>query len=123
MAVAEPDWDTLVVNSTDREVTRQIVRCGSDGFRNGWIGRELRSLFLDVGLIGVDVRGIVLVITDLALADRIFGLTDIAHGAADAGVITAGQATDWLDQLQRSDQLGRVFASATGYLVVAGKPM
>lgn len=122
VTVAEPDWDTLIVDSTDREVTRQIVRWGSDAARNGWIGRELRSLFLDVGLTDVDVHGIVIILTSFALADRIFGLTDIAHGAADAGIITADAATDWLAELRRSDQLGRVFASATGYLVVGRKP-
>ena len=122
VTVAEPDWDTLIVDSTDREVTREIVRCGSDAIRNGWIGRKLRSLFLDVGFSDVDVHGIVIILTNFALADRIFGLTDIAHGAVDARMITADEAARWLDQLRRSDQLSRVFASVTGYLAVGRKP-
>lgn len=120
--VAEPDWDTLIVDSNDQAVTRQIVRYGCDAIRNGWIGRKLRSMFLDVGFEDVKVSGIVIILTNLALADRIFGLTDIAHSAADAGVITGDQAMAWLDALRRSDRTGRVFVSATGYLVVGRKP-
>lgn len=112
---------TRIVDSPDRGLTRQIVRCGSDAIRNGWIGRQLRSLFLDLGFREVDVRGIVIILTSFALADRILGLTDIAHSAADSGVITADEATAWLDQLRRSDQMSRGFFSATGYLVAGRK--
>jgi hypothetical protein len=43
-------------------------------FPSGWIGRELRALFLDVGLIDVETHPKTLVCNDLEGADRVFSL-------------------------------------------------
>lgn len=123
VVVFEPDWDTLVIDSSDRHVTREIVRCNADvAVRNGWIGRRLWAMFVNVGLATVEVRGIVAVVTSFPIANEVVFLTRSAEKAVDAGSITGQQATQWLDLLKDADQAGRFFASLNGYIVAGRKP-
>lgn len=123
VAVFEPDWDALVVDSSDRQITREIVRCNADvAVRNGWIGRQLWAMFLNVGLAHVEVRGIVAVVTSFPIANDVLFLTRSAEKAVDASRITGQQATQWLDLLKNADQAGRFFASLNGYMVAGRKP-
>ena len=45
LVVLDFDWDTLVIDHPDRELTRQIGRSTSDGIQHGQIGRQLPRLF------------------------------------------------------------------------------
>ena len=122
VVVFEPDWDTLLIDSPDREVTRQIVRCNADAVANGRIGRQLRALFVKAGLAPVDVCGIGAVLTSFTLANQLLFLTRGTQQAVDAKRISAAQAADWLDQLRGADGAGTFFASVTGFIVAGGKP-
>ena len=55
IAIFDFDWDTFVIDSSQRELTRQVVLSFSDSMRSGWIGRQMRRLFLDAGLMDVEV--------------------------------------------------------------------
>jgi SAM-dependent methyltransferase len=55
VSVFDFDWDTVVIDSPHRETTRRIVSSFSDSMRSGWIGRQLRRMFLDRGMIEVAV--------------------------------------------------------------------
>jgi ubiquinone/menaquinone biosynthesis C-methylase UbiE len=55
ISVFDFDWDTFIVDSPHRETTRRIVSSFSDSMRSGWIGRQLRRMFLDKGMIEIAV--------------------------------------------------------------------
>lgn len=121
VVVFDADWDTLVVDSPDRETTRQVLRCYSDRIRSAWVGRQLRAMFLDAGLGDVEVHGVAAVFTRFGLADQLFWLTWCSEHAAQTGKITPLQGTDWLEQLRDADEAGRFFAGVTGYTVAGRK--
>lgn len=121
VVVGEPDWETLVVDSPRRQTTRRIVNHMADGLvRHGWIGRQLARLFHDAGLEEVSVRGGAMVLTDLTMADRIWGLRRHAGSAVDAGIISREEAGAWYAELEEAHRRG-VFFSATVGFVVAGR--
>ena len=56
----------------------------SHGVGNGWIGRELRNLFLDAGLEDVATEGHVMIITDAKLfLDDLAGRSTIFRAHRD----------------------------------------
>lgn len=122
VVVFDGDWDALVIDSPDRETTREIVRSNSDALRNGWIGRQFRGMFLSAGLAQVEVRPVAAVLTSFTVADELFYLTTSAEAAVESKRITAAQATQWLDQLRAADQAGAFFSSITGFIVAGRKP-
>jgi SAM-dependent methyltransferase len=50
LSLGEFDWGTVVVECTDRELSRRFTRLACDGLRNGLIVRELPWRLRDVGL-------------------------------------------------------------------------
>lgn len=53
LVAAEPGFDTVFVDSPDRKLTRRALHLSTDWVRNGWMGRHLRTLLLDGGLVDV----------------------------------------------------------------------
>jgi ubiquinone/menaquinone biosynthesis C-methylase UbiE len=123
MVISEPDWDTLVVDSDNRDVTRRIVAFMSDRVvRHGWIGRQLPRLFKAAGLKDVSVSADTLILTDLTLAENIWGLRRHAKTALDAGVITTSEMDGWMRQLEEANRAGRFFSAAVGFMACGTKP-
>ena len=54
--VYEVDFETLVIDAPDRALARKIMNTGTDGFRNGWLGRQIPALFQEAGLLDVCVH-------------------------------------------------------------------
>lgn len=55
VSIVEQDWETLVIDCGDKDVTRRINNYFCDRVPNGWIGRELYRMFCGAGLCGVHV--------------------------------------------------------------------
>jgi len=117
LVVVDPDWEALVVDSSDRRLTRRIWQFAVDGVVNGWIGRQLAGLFKVQSLAEIGVEPITLISTDLEDASRGWGFRMHAARARDAGVITADEAAQWLADLEERDRTGRFFAALTGFVV------
>jgi ubiquinone/menaquinone biosynthesis C-methylase UbiE len=111
------DWETLTVDSVDRETTRIILNSFCDRFPSGWIGRQLVPLFLRAGLRDVVTHPKTLVLRELGVADRIYSLFSTAERLAEAGAVSRNDADRWLDELRTADAEGRFFSSYTGFLV------
>jgi ubiquinone/menaquinone biosynthesis C-methylase UbiE len=86
------DWETLTVDSADRELTRTILNAWCDRFPSGWIGRRLVPLFLQAGL------------RDIVACPKTL-------------IISRSDAARWWDALRTADAEGRFFTSYTGFLV------
>jgi ubiquinone/menaquinone biosynthesis C-methylase UbiE len=114
--VSEPDWETLVLDSEERIITRKIVNFICDRIvRNGWIGRQLPRLFKECGLKNIVVTTGAFVLTDYTLADRLWGLERNAIRARDAGVISESELARWLEGLHDAAQRDRFFGTASGF--------
>lgn len=108
------DWDTLIIDHPDREMTRTIVRSYSDSIRNGWIGRQLPRLFKEQHL---EIRSIdpLQVFVHYAMAELFLGshLTVLQT----QGTLSANQARQWWEYLQRADEQGTLLIGFTAFIV------
>lgn len=117
VVASEPDWGTLLVDMPDRNTTRKIVNWWCDHIRNGWIGRQLPSLFKEAGLKEIDIYPRTFVITDYTLANRFWNLREAAKRAQEAKIISGIQGTRWIAYLEEVNREKRFFAALTGILV------
>lgn len=115
----EPDWGTFAVGSGDRQVIRIIAEQWCDSFKSGWAGRQLRRLFLDAGLMDIQVFPSTLAITDLLMAEKVFDLSGSARRAADLLLLSRSEADGWLKE---DDLAGNFFCSYTGFMACGRKP-
>ena len=123
IAVLDTDWETLLVDVTDRATTRKIMNFVCDKMvRNGWMGRQLPNLFKVCGLTEIGVVAGTVPLTDFTLADRLWGLRRNAKRAENAGVISASEATQWIANLEKAGRNSHFFGALTGFAVCGRKP-
>jgi ubiquinone/menaquinone biosynthesis C-methylase UbiE len=120
--VVEPDWDSLVIDASDRTLTRTILAFRCDSYRQGWIGRQLARLLTRTGFVDVQVNGICFTLSDYATADGIFGLEKAVMNAAAAAVISQTAAEGWLNDLRTASAAGVFFCAVAAFVGVARKP-
>jgi len=121
IAVVEPDWETFVIAPGDPRATRTLLNSWCDRIPSGWAGRSLYGAFRAAGLADVVVEPATLVISDLALARRIFDLETTVSLAVRDGAVSSREAEDWTDGQERADACGQFFSSLTFYLVTGTK--
>ena len=111
------DWDALVIDGAERELTRRIVRSYSDGVTNGWVGRALPRLLRDAGLLDVTV-----VPHAVEIPFDFFGWILSGHldAALTAGHFRAEELIAWWDELDAAHARGHFFSALLGF-VVAGR--
>lgn len=113
---AEPDWDTLIIDSDDLEVSRGFRRFIIERVvRNACIARQLPRLAQQAGFRVINTVPITTVFDNLTSADQILGLHRVAHRAIAAGYLTGPATTDWLTRMSR----GPFFAAVTLFVNVA----
>jgi ubiquinone/menaquinone biosynthesis C-methylase UbiE len=112
--VAEPDWDSLVVDPGDTETNRAFNRfvCATM-VRNATVGRQLARLAVDAGLDVCDVITVAPLFRDFGLADEILGLGRNTERAIRAGRLDRTEGERWLSALSAGPFL------ATSVLFVA----
>jgi ubiquinone/menaquinone biosynthesis C-methylase UbiE len=118
----EPDWGTFTIGSSERQTTRKIADFWCDSFKSGWIGRYLYSNLLEMGLDDVQVYPSTLVITDLALAEKVFDIFNNAEKAVNQGLLSGSEVSSWRKELKEDDRKGRFFCSYTGFMAWGRKP-
>ncbi|MBI3970642.1 MAG: methyltransferase domain-containing protein [Chloroflexi bacterium] len=121
VVLAEPDWDTYIVDAPDRGLTRCILNARSDRFPNGWVGRQFPRLLRSAGLVVFTVQPQTAVHTHLAEADAVAILRFSAARAAADGVISAAEAEAWIAALEQADRDGHFFAAGTLFIAAARK--
>ncbi len=122
IVVFDPDWDTLVVDAGDKELTRRLVTLISDNHRNGWMGRQLRTLALQSGLVDVSVAAFTVIITEWPRATQVLGFECTTQEAVSAGIVSSGEATAWLHDLEERARAGLFFSACTAFGVSSRKP-
>jgi SAM-dependent methyltransferase len=118
---AEPDWEMLVVDSSDAELTMRILACHRDATQNGRIGRQLPALMKDAGLLDVKATPFPIVMTDFeGEADLIW--SPISEKAVEEGAANTDDAARWLEDLRRRGENDRFFAAAMLFICTARRP-
>jgi len=118
VSVFDFDWDTFVIDSPHRETTRRIVSSFSDSMQSGWIGRQLRRMFLDRGMIEVVVMP-----HQIFIGFEFLGLLIGGHltRAQRAGTLDTTDVKRWWDNLRDADVAGRFLAGFTAFIVSGTK--
>lgn len=122
MLSVDQDGDTWIIDHPDRELTRHIVRFNSDQrYADGWRGRQLRRLFLEAGLVYVQVHCWVHIDTDAS--SYLFGMAErLAFAASEAGVVDKEEAIRWIHDLRDLAVQGKFFSSMNYYACVGVRP-
>ncbi|GAA1897571.1 methyltransferase domain-containing protein [Streptantibioticus ferralitis] len=119
VGLAEPDWDTLVVDPGDPETVRAFNRfVTGNQVRNATIGRQLARLGAAAGFTVRDVTGTAPVFRDLPVADQVLGLSRNAERAVRAGYLDRRAADRWIAALTE----GPLLATFTVFTVVLERP-
>lgn len=119
--VVDRDWGLVAVDADDQTVTRAVLDRICNGIQNGWIGRQLPALLHDAGLQHVRARAHPIALRDFRAADALLDLTIVAGHAVNEGLVSAGQASAWLQELHARNQAGRFFAMLVMFVVTGRK--
>lgn len=116
VVVAEPDWETLVVDPGDAATGREVARAAAGRVRSGRVGRRLRGMLVDAGLAEVEVTARVLIVLGLAQAHMLFDIDGALDEAVAAGRVTSAAASAWREVGARADGRGRHLAAMTAFM-------
>jgi ubiquinone/menaquinone biosynthesis C-methylase UbiE len=118
VSIFDFDWDTFVIDSSDKATTRAVVDAFSDGIRNGWIGRQLPRLLRERGMTDVTVVG-----REIFIDFEFFGLLIGGQltSAQAAGLVDPDRIRDWWQGLVDAEQAGTFLAGFTAFIVSGTK--
>jgi SAM-dependent methyltransferase len=122
IVVTEADLGSAIVDAPDPELTRTLLATAAEAVPSGWIGRRLRGLFIDAGLIDVEVRMFGAPSTNFGEWVRRMGLAPAVQRAAALGRAPAAASSAWLAELAARDLAGRFFAASTFFMASATRP-
>jgi SAM-dependent methyltransferase len=111
----DQDYQTLVFEHGDTELTRKILQHGADyNVVDGWCGRKLTGVLVRHGVQDVQCRPFVYCERDaqsylITIAER-FAALAVRHG-----VVTEPEKTAWLGELHARAREGTFFASLNYY--------
>lgn len=120
IALADPDYDTQVLDIEDQELARRVLRFRADAaLRNGTLAHRHAGLLASRGVHDVTVEARTLVVRDPAAADNVMGLRTWAHSAADRGQLDPADADRFTAQFDDAVRAGR-FTYAVTFFLTAG---
>ena len=118
IGLAEPDWDTLVVDAEDLDTSRAFTRyTTSEAVRHATIGRRLARDAEQAGFVVETVRATTPVFLDFQDADRTLGLGRNMQRAIQDGHIDGARGRRWFTSLSE----GPFFASFTLVTVICSR--
>ena len=123
IVLLDPDFETLVIDTQDRALTRKILNFRCDHIvRNGWIGRQLLALLRATQLTEVTVAAETWQSTDYTIAFQLLRLREHTERAREAGAVSETEAESWLGELEEAGKTERFFAAMTFFFVSGQKP-
>jgi len=110
------DWDTMVIDSDQPDLTRRIVHARADTVPHPRIARAYRNLLLDAGFHEVEVEVHTAIFTEATTVPLIAGH---AEAARRTGAISDEQAAAWVDEQTRRAAAGRLMVAIPMFLAAA----
>jgi len=121
LVVADPDYDTQVVDVADQELARKVLRFRADHLlRNGTLAHRLGGVFVRAGLTDVVVEALPVVLRDPTALDNAMGLRSWARVAHERGLLAPEEADAWVRALDAA-VVGGHFLYAFSVFVTAGR--
>lgn len=118
VCLAEPDWDTLIVDAADLETSRAFTRyTTTEVVRHGTIGRGLARLAAQAGFGVETVLATTPVFRDFHEADHTLGIGRNMQKAIEGGHIDRDRGQRWFDGLSQ----GPFYASFTLVSVICSR--
>ncbi|MCP2343220.1 methyltransferase domain-containing protein [Actinomadura rupiterrae] len=113
------DWDTILIESGDAELTRTIVHARADLVRTPRVVRGSRNLLLDADFTDVTVETRTWIFTG---ASAVPILADLAGKVRAAGAISDEQAEAWIAEQRDRGSRDRLFLALPFFLTAATRP-
>jgi ubiquinone/menaquinone biosynthesis C-methylase UbiE len=110
------DWDGVIIDSDQPQLTRRIVHARADTVPHPRIARAYRNMLLDAGFQDVDVEGHTAVFTDAALLPMVAGHATAAH---ETGAISGDEAERWVNEQTRRANDDRLLFAMPLFLAAA----
>jgi ubiquinone/menaquinone biosynthesis C-methylase UbiE len=118
LSISEVDWNTISIESTDRQLARRFTALACDELRNGLIVRVLPSMLRDLGFGSIDVRPEIAVSWQPDAFHDWFVKPSMGHFVRTGG-FTADEAEWFLRDLDELAAQGRYFSARTTYTITA----
>jgi hypothetical protein len=87
VVVADRDWGMVTLEASDIVTTSEVLGRACAGICNGWMGRNLSSLFKQAGLQEVEVHRETVSVNHFQIADLLLDLRIVANHAVAEGLI------------------------------------
>ncbi|MFI8438233.1 methyltransferase domain-containing protein [Streptomyces sp. NPDC079020] len=113
------DWDTIVIDSADPELTRTVVHARADLTTGPRAARRYRNLLLDAGFDAVTVEVRTGVFTGPAMLPL---LTGLAGAARSTGALTPEQSDSWIAEQRARAEADRLFLALPMFVASATAP-
>jgi SAM-dependent methyltransferase len=124
VVVADPDYDTQVVDVADQELARRVLRFRADyALRNGTLAHRMAGLFVQAGVTDVEVEAATIVLRDYTALDNVLGLRSWAATAEARGVLDADDVAAWEQTVDAAVAEGRFLYSFSLFLTAGTKPL
>ncbi|MBC9729095.1 methyltransferase domain-containing protein [Streptomyces sp. TRM68367] len=123
VALADPDYDTQVLDIDDQDLARRVLRFRADrALRNGSLAHQHAGLLSARGLGDITVEARTLVVRDPSAVDNVMGLRTWAHTAASRGYLDPEDADRFVVQFDDAVRTGRFMYAVTFFLTAGTLP-
>lgn len=120
LALADPDYDTQVLDIEDQELAHRVLRFRAEAaLRNGTLAHRHAGLLAERGLERITVEARTLVVRDPHAVDNVMGLRTWAHAAAERGYLQIADADRFVAHFDRAVRTG-CFTYAVTFFLTAG---
>jgi SAM-dependent methyltransferase len=121
LVVADPDYDTQVVDVADQDLARKVLGFRADhALRNGTLAHRMGGVFVRAGLTGVVVEAVPVVLRDPTSLDNAMGLRTWAEVAHGRGLLRGDEVEAWERAIDEAVAGGH-FLYAFSVFVTAGR--
>lgn len=122
ICLTEGDIGTHGIDATDVATTRTMLAALGARAPQGWIGRRLRAMCVDLGMTDIELQLVPILSTSYAEWNDRLGVESQVALAVGDGLVPPEAAAAWLDDLRTRDAQGRFTATALLFMVTATRP-
>jgi SAM-dependent methyltransferase len=123
VVLADPDYDTQVLDIADQRLARRVLRFRADALlRNGTLAHQHAGMLAVHGLADITVEPRTLVVRDATAVDNVLGLRSWAATAAERGALDPADAEAFVDQFDEAVTARRFTYAVTFFLTAATVP-
>lgn len=120
VVLADPDYDTQVLDIADQGLARRVLRFRADVLlRNGTLAHRHAGLLAAHGLVDITVEPRTLVVRDPTAVDNVLGLRSWADTAARRGALEPAEARAFEEQFDEAVAARRFTYAVTFFLTAA----